>query len=183
MTPSLFLFRVMNVGQFASSVFTYIAVTRPIFRISLRARTEIFASFHTLYTCMDSAIRLTCHSRHSFSTLASFCLNIRPSSFPLSLTACRRRPYKNSATANFGFLVSLYGDERRSLAPPWNCERGACTNRRRRSPFASIFGSEFDKNRKEGRAGERRGERMDDEDFPPTLETRSASGWEMNVGH
>lgn len=87
---------------------------------------------------------------------------------------------KNLLQRNFMSLVSLYGDQRRSpaLSP---CERGACTDRGRRSPFASIFGSEFNKNRTEtgaegGRGGCGAGQ---GNEFPPSWKPllRSAARW------
>lgn len=52
-------------------------------------------------------------------------------------------------------------------------------------PYLEVSSTKTARRGGQGR-GEGRGEErgwMDDEDFPPTLETRSASGWEMNVGH
>lgn len=68
-----------------------------------------------------------------------------------------RRGGQKSATAIFFLsLVSLYGDRRPGPAPFGCRERGACTEGRC-SPFASIFGSESNRNRTETRGGDEGG--------------------------
>lgn len=174
----IFVFTLRNAGPFAGGVFT--------------PRTQSVDPYSVLvcvYELIFQAHLIPCRNVRppvSLSSLILYAGFLLPEHLTLILSllspsACLRRPYKSSATANFGCLVSLYGDERRGLAPPSSCERGACTNLRRCSPFASIFGSEFNKNRKEGREEERDG--MADEDFPPILKTHSESGWHMNIDH
>ena len=76
--------------------------------------------------------------------------------------------------------------------PSSRTERGAFTGRRR-SPFTSIFGSEFNKIRRGGRerevgerregGGRREKERRHGGASPPPIETQSAPGSQLNVGH
>lgn len=116
--------------------------------------------------------------RNVESSLIFFCLSLVR--LCVSFFSLHRDAVLKSAIASVVSLVSLYGDRRRG--PTLFCwERGACTGRRRRSPFASIFGSEFNETRAEGRETVRETK----DGWVRTTsqpENRSASGWLLRVG-